>query len=395
MMRTGVRLALARCPSVSRRAATAANRLVTDPQVLQDKVDAWKGPYTPGPLTEAEFEQFFTDGFVLKRDILTPDLLHAAQGEVEKEVDEVARALFAAGKITDLCEKEGFFSRLTALEKQFPHVSVLLHKRGVLRPGVRQLWSAPVLLDIAQQIIGPDIAAHPVWNLRCKTPQQEQATVPWHQDIAYLDEECWSTLQLTAWVPLLDANEENGCMQVVRGGHRTGRAAHHTCCAGGTWYVDLPEEQIEDVLECNMATDVVTCPVPKGSVLLLNNLIPHRSLNNMSPNIRWSFDLRWQSPHEPTGFSGIKETLPMRMGGNKDFNINWDKWAREDRHTGMTEAAQRRSAAAGADGTRENTTSSDDEKEFDTTIVGPWMHRWPITHHNRHTRALMRSSNNT
>lgn len=26
-----------------------------------------------------------------------------------------------------------------------------------------------------------DIAGHPVWNLRAKTPQQEQATVPWHQ----------------------------------------------------------------------------------------------------------------------------------------------------------------------------------------------------------------------
>ncbi len=97
------------------------------------------------------------------------------------------------------------------------------------------MWSCPVLLDVAEQILGPDVAGHPVWNLRTKTPNQEQATVPWHQDIAYLDESCWSTLQLTAWIPLLDATVQNGCMQVMRGGHRTGRAAHHTCCVGGTW----------------------------------------------------------------------------------------------------------------------------------------------------------------
>lgn len=42
--------------------------------------------------------------------------------------------------------------------------------------------------------------------------------------------------------------------------------------------------------------------VPKGSVLFLNNLIPHRSLNNMSDHIRWSFDLRFQRPDEPVGF---------------------------------------------------------------------------------------------
>jgi hypothetical protein len=28
-----------------------------------------------------------------------------------------------------------------------------------------------------------------------------------------------------------------------------------------------------------------------------------------------------------------------------------------------------------------------DEDEFDTTLHGPWMKRWEIVHHNRHTAA--------
>lgn len=55
---------------------------------------------------------------------------------------------------------------------------------------------------------------HPVWNLRTKTPQNEQATVPWHQDNAYLDQNALYTLMPTAWIPLIDANVHNGCMQV-------------------------------------------------------------------------------------------------------------------------------------------------------------------------------------
>lgn len=55
-------------------------------------------------------------------------------------------------------------------------------------------------------------------------------------------------------------------------------------------------------LECDIQRDLVTCEVPKGSVLFLNNLIPHRSLNNASDKIRWSFDLRWQRSNEPDGF---------------------------------------------------------------------------------------------
>ena len=33
-------------------------------------------------------------------------------------------------------------------------------------------------------------------------------------DAAYLDPESAHTLQVTAWIPLLDAKAENGCMQV-------------------------------------------------------------------------------------------------------------------------------------------------------------------------------------
>ena len=32
---------------------------------------------------------------------------------------------------------------------------------------------------------------------------------------------------------------------------------------------------------------------------------------------------------------------------------------------------------------------TESEEDFDITIHGPWMMRWEITHHNRHTAALM------
>ena len=47
-----------------------------------------------------------------------------------------------------------------------------------------------------------------------KTPQNEQTTVPWHQDNAYFDPDALNVLLVTAWIPLIDANQENGCMQV-------------------------------------------------------------------------------------------------------------------------------------------------------------------------------------
>ncbi|EDQ90914.1 uncharacterized protein MONBRDRAFT_6889 [Monosiga brevicollis MX1] len=244
-------------------------------------------------------------GFVIKENLLTDVELQPACDAIDE----------------NLCEQEGFSSRLTALERQFPHASVLLHTEGILHPNIQQLWANPKLLDIAQQVLGGDFAAHPVWNLRCK---------------------------------------------VVRGGHRTGLAGQHTCCVGGTWYIDLPEEQMTSVLQCDLDADVVTCEVAKGSVLLLNNLVPHRSLNNLSDHIRWSFDLRWQQTGLPNGFYGIKESLPMRADGNRAYPIAWDGWAQQDR-----QVAQRAQVGPNA---REAIAEVTDNLE--TTVVGPWMNRY-------------------
>ena len=40
-----------------------------------------------------------------------------------------------------------------------------------------------------EQILGPDIMGHPVWNIRSKTPQNEATTVPWHQGIVITQKE--------------------------------------------------------------------------------------------------------------------------------------------------------------------------------------------------------------
>lgn len=324
-------------------------------------------PYTAGSLTRDEYEQFHEEGFVIKHNLFPVKDLQPVMKGIEGLVDDLATRLHKAGKITDLCQEAGFLKRLTLIEKQYPNAAVLLHKNGILPKEMQQLWEDPRLISVATQILGSDVAGHPVWNLRCKTPQEDQATVPWHQDNSYLHPESWSKCQLTAWIPFLNANAQNGCMQVFRGGHKTGKTATHTGCWRGTWYLDLSMEEIEKELEVKQE-DIVTCEVPLGSVLFLNNITPHRSLDNFSQDVRWSMDLRWQRPNEPNGLFGLKDSIPMRSSKDPEMKADWSSWANES---------------------RTDLQMDEGEDEFNSIISGPWMGTWELTNTNRHTAAYL------
>ena len=304
-------------------------------------------------LTTEQLEQYGQDGFLILPEYFVLEELEPVIAEVDGLVDNLAERLFAAGKIQNRHAEAGFLTRLALLEKEYAGAAVLIHIGGILGPALAHLWETPRLLEMVQQILGPEIAGHPVWNLRSKTPNNPLVTVPWHQDTAYLGEGCETTFQPTAWIPLVDADRVNGTLQVVRGGHRTGKVFRHrlenTRGHKASWYLYIPEEELP-------AGEIVTCEMPKGSVLLLNQLIPHRSTENLSDITRWSIDLRWQRPNERSGFEGIKDLLLMRTARDPQYPIDWAGWAKQNRIAdAMLETPQ---------------------EEFDTNVSGPWMERW-------------------
>ena len=43
------------------------------------------------------------------------------------------------------------------------------------------MYESEKLLNVMEQILGPEIAANPVWNIRPKTPGVSETDNPWHQ----------------------------------------------------------------------------------------------------------------------------------------------------------------------------------------------------------------------
>ena len=98
----------------------------------------------------------------------------------------------------------------------------------------------------------------------------------------------------------------------------------------------------------------------------MNNFTPHRSLPNTTDAIRWSYDLRWQAAlYSPP-------SKRLRSSTDPNYKVNWDEFS-------ATFISQKNPFA-------EEFYKEIDE--LDTTIVGPWMFKWPMVHENRHTEVL-------
>lgn len=318
-------------------------------------------------LTSEQLQQYFDDGFLIVDRFFSDAELQPVIDSIDEKVNVLAEKLYASGKIRDRFESDGFLTRLTKLNQAFPGAATLIHTSGILPQSFADLWSGAKLLDIIEQMLGPEISGHPVWNLRAKTPHNPLATVPWHQDAAYLAAGSESTFQPTAWIPFVDANTVNGCMQLVRGGHKNAPATlpkvfqHHLENTRGhkdSWYLYIDEYEIHE-------DRIVTCNVNKGSVLFLNNLIPHRSTENYSDSIRWSIDLRWQRPSEISGMEGIKDCILMRTASDSEYKPDWAEWSRQSRQVGLrdvlSDALQQQQSVI---------------SEEDAIVSGPWMERW-------------------
>jgi len=134
------------------------------------KVSPTGAPLRRDVLTDKEIQQYHDDGFLVMEDFFTDDDLRPVLNEIESTVDALAKRLYKSAKVSSEYADLDVWHRLTALDKEFPGAAVLIHTEGLMGPALQKLFSHPRLLNLVSCLIGPDIAGHPVWNVRSKTP---------------------------------------------------------------------------------------------------------------------------------------------------------------------------------------------------------------------------------
>ena len=265
-------------------------------------------------LSPEQVAQFEEQGYLVVEKLFDPVAdLDPIIEEYKGVLGRLAEDLYEKGEISSRYEELPFGQRLIKIYQESGKVHAQYFDFSLPQGNVKHdtpMWvgkavfnalTNPGLLDAVESIIGSEIYSNPVQHVRLKppehlTPRDDKGVVqlgatPWHQDNGVVLPEADETNMLTVWFPLLDAPVEAGPLKVIPYSHREGLLTH---CPGGPAGLAIPDSLLQMDQE-------LPIPLKRGDVLFLTKRTAHASLSNVSENIRWSFDLRYNPIGQATG----------------------------------------------------------------------------------------------
>ncbi|GIT90692.1 syringomycin biosynthesis enzyme [Jannaschia pagri] len=173
--------------------------------------------------------------------------------------------------------------------------------------GLYDLATEPRILDLVQDIIGPDILC---WAsaILCKQPGDPKA-VPWHQDASF-----WAlspARTVTVWLAIDDADAENAAMRFIPGSHDKGALAVKASGEEAVFH--------KETADTTRLGAPVTNALRAGQVSLHADMLVHGSRPNLSNRRRCGLTLRYCPPSvqttDPTWARGVEALLCRGSAG--------------------------------------------------------------------------------
>ncbi|SDJ05589.1 Ectoine hydroxylase-related dioxygenase, phytanoyl-CoA dioxygenase (PhyH) family [Pedobacter sp. ok626] len=211
-------------------------------------------------LSAADKARFNEDGYVLIKGMLKPE-------EVKKLYDIAIHDQVISNKSFDRGDANGLRTKLALWYSLADDAYSLLARSKRIVEGVQLLLEGK--------------PAHFHSKLMQKEPKVGGAW-EWHQDYGYWYRDGFLYPQmLSVLTALSPATKENGCLQVIKGSHLTGRIEH----GFSGEQVGANQERVDELLK---RLELVYVEMEAGDTLFFHSNTLHRSDANLSDAPRWS-----------------------------------------------------------------------------------------------------------
>ncbi len=213
------------------------------------------------PLTDKQLQSYRDEGYVVLGTVLDAPTVAALRAEELRFRSYCQLSL--DGKKTVLPDGPTLFR----------------NQLGLYSSVVREFLIHGPQVPCIQQLIGPNLCA---WFNQFVTklpePDLKKAEFPWHQDNGYADVS--PPTNLTVWCALVDTDENNGCIWVIPGSHKTGLLPHQP--SGASWHQTVRTTE-----------DGVPVRLQAGEAVAFSGYTLHRSKQNLTKQARPAFFMQY------------------------------------------------------------------------------------------------------
>lgn len=243
------------------------------------------------------FEAYQRDGFVAVAGAFTQQQVNAARDGI---ADLVAGRCPGFSNIEFEASAKAFIADLP-VEQRLDHVRKLMEFVPFERR-LAEMAAAPQLQAFVTRILGARPAL--LQDMALLKPARGREK-PWHQDNAYFDIP-QGTPVVGVWIALDEATAANGCMHLLRGGHRSGPVIHFKrrdwqIC--DTELVDRP---------------CVAAPLAPGGCLVFDGMTPHGTPTNHSNQRRRAVQFHFV----PEGTTRIDSSHRLAVFGSEGKDVS-------------------------------------------------------------------------
>jgi len=244
-----------------------------------------------------DIEKFKNDGYVVIENFVSNediDCLMKEYGQIIEELDpNTNKSVFSninnpnftdqyfissSDKVRCFFEKDAFNEKGELIVDKYHAVNKIGHALHVLLPGFKRISTSQKVKDCANALgyLDPVIAQS---MYICKQPSIG-GKVQDHQDATYLFTTPFQALS-GLWIALEDATLENGCLSFIPGSHKGGLRGDYRLIRT-TKDDGLVELMYEGTKPEYNQDDFMPVPVKKGSAVLIDGLVVHKSEENKS-----------------------------------------------------------------------------------------------------------------
>ena len=289
-------------------------------------------------LSAHQIAAFERDGVLVVDNVLPAETLAAVQAEYTDLLDQMYDTWHAQGRVPAPGDMDFFQKLLTAYEAgcdwfqpldiSLPGSEIAANTPFHTGPAVFDMLTCPRLLDLVEDLIGPEITSNPIQHVRLKPPARTLRNTEttahimatdWHQDRAVAHEDGDQTKIVTVWLAITDATLDNGCLQVIPGKPQM--------------YPHCPKRQTSIADGFIDESRAQPLPVKAGGAVIFHPLTPHGALDNTSDGFRWSFDIRYNVTGQPTGRAHFPDFIARSRTAPETELRDWKIWSKSWHNT--------------------------------------------------------------